>query len=108
MELPYEIGVALVLAVLAGFGAWYNSAVSWMERHGPIEGFRAILVMFGVTVTGIGYVLLSSIESGVLLLMCFAASGLPMLIGDMLRAIRARQRDREATQAQVREMFDDG
>jgi hypothetical protein len=86
--------IALTLVILFGFGVAYALVVRHMAQRG-VEGQTAYLVVFGVGMT----VLISSALVGwqavALLLACFAASGLPMVIEYVLRVELERKRDRD-------------
>jgi hypothetical protein len=59
------------------------------------DGYTALFVVGGVLVTLVGLALIDW-RCALLALTLFAASGLPMVIGDMYRAMRKRDRILEA------------
>jgi len=96
-----------VLGGLLGFGIWYDRLAGRLERHDQAAGYRAILTLGGVTATGMGFVVVvRSVELGVVLMACFCASGLPMIVGEMRRAMdRRREEELELARA-AREAMD--
>jgi len=89
MRLDFGIILAVFLA-LALFGIGYNALVSWMIRRGYTEGYLSLVVAFGVLVTLCGAAILS-IQAALIALGAFAASGTPMIIGSIVRYIKARE-----------------
>ncbi len=81
------IGVVFVSLFLFGIG--YNVLVSWMGKKGFEEGFTAILVVFGVAITGCGVAIISW-DAVILMLGAFTASGTPMVIGSWWRYVHRR------------------
>lgn len=104
IEITVRINVYAVAAVCAGlalFGVWYDHAVGRMERRREDRGYTAFLVVFGTLVTMTGYMLvLASSALIVTLFACFAASGLPMVVG----SVRRHQVERAREEAAVREL----
>jgi len=86
-----------VLIALLLFGVYFNQFVAWLERKRYTEGFLSLIVATGVGGTLIGLAILS-IEAAALALACFAASGTPMIVGSIVRYVRAR----EAAQKRMR------
>ena len=79
-----------VLAVLIGlvcFGLFYNGVfVDNLARHLPAK-YRATSfeVVGGVFVTCVGIGAILGFEAMLVCLLCFAASGIPMIYGDVRR-----------------------
>lgn len=75
------------LLMLAMFGFLYNwLVVDKVERWlPPAHGVTAFEVVGGVLVTMVGFGMLAGFDYMVLGLMCFAASGIPMIIGSLRR-----------------------
>ena len=76
-----------VLAALAAFSIFYNDVfVENLARHLPAK-FRATSfeVVFGVFVTCVGIGVILGFEAMLVCLLCFAASGLRMIWGDVRR-----------------------
>lgn len=73
--------------MLATFGVLYNwLVVDRIERWLPrAHGVTAFEVAGGVLVTMIGYGMLVGYDMMILALLCFAASGIPMIIGSLRR-----------------------
>lgn len=79
--------VFLVIFGLACFGVLFNEVVvNNAEKYLPIEhGITAFEVVFGVLVMLIGICYLTSFNILPVALLCFAASGIPMIIGSLRR-----------------------
>ena len=76
-----------VLAALAAFSIFYNDVfVDNLARHLPAK-YRATSfeVVFGVFVTCVGIGTILGIQAMLVCLLCFAASGLRMIWGDVRR-----------------------
>ena len=76
-----------VLAALAAFSIFYNDIfVENLARHLPAK-FRATSfeVVFGVFVTCVGIGVILGLQAMLVCLLCFAASGLRMIWGDVRR-----------------------
>lgn len=79
---------AIVILLLLGIG--YNLLIAEWERKKYLEGFTSLAVVVGVLITllveaGLNW------QAAVLTLICFAASGLPMVAGSIWRYIKARK-----------------
>ena len=79
-----------VIGGLLAFGVLYNAFVGWLIHNGYEEGYVALLVVAGTLVT-LGGVALVDVRSAVLALVCFGASGTPMVIGSIWRYMQRRQ-----------------
>lgn len=101
IRLDYGVISAVLLGLLL-FGIGYNAFVSWAERRGYTEGFLSLIVAFGVFVTLCGVAILS-IHAALLTLGAFAATGTPMIIGSILRYLKARE---TAKRAMLEELHD--
>lgn len=79
--------VFLVIFGLACFGVLFNElVVNNAEKFLPIEhGITAFVVVFGVLVTLIGICYIVGFHILPVALLCFAASGIPMIIGSLRR-----------------------
>lgn len=93
-----------VLFGLLMYGVVYNELVQRLGKRK--EGYTSLLVVAGVLVTLAGVSLISW-QSALLTLCAFAASGLPMVIGDIRRYVEAREKAletmrQEAAEAQER------
>ena len=83
------VTIAALVFGLIMFGAAYNSFVNWLGERG--EGYTALLVAGGVLVT-LAVVALVDWRAAALTLVAFAASGAPMIIGDIARNVVRRER----------------
>lgn len=99
--------VITVLSTLLVFGIVYNALVARLERSGHDRGFTAFLVVGGVAVTLAAATWLVGLQPVMWLLACFAASGLPMVVGSWARYSRARQKNEQATINLAKEMVQD-
>jgi hypothetical protein len=82
--------ILAVYLALALFGVGYNALIAWAERTGYIEGFVSFSVAFGVAITLV-MTAVFDVRFAVLTAGAFFASGIPMVIGSMLRYARARR-----------------
>lgn len=97
-EISFSIDVGLLIIVfllLLIFGGLYNHFVEYMDRLHYIEGYLSLVVAFGVFVTLIGVSILSW-QAALVILVCFIASGTPMIIGSITRYIRKRADDQNS------------
>lgn len=86
----------VVLGTLFGFGIAYNYFVSRLNRRGWSEGYTAMLVVVGVSITVIGSIAMIGMTNALYMLAAFVASGLPMIAGDVLRHVRKREKQLES------------
>ena len=87
--------LAAVLAGLLAFGFWFDRYVTRAEAAGHDEGYTWLYVVIGcaVTVLATGLIdLFFDWNAGLTSLLCFAASGTPMIFGAIRRhqALRLR------------------
>lgn len=80
--------------VLFSIACFYNQLIGWMERHHLEEGYTAFLVAGGVLLTLLAIAILSW-QAAVIALFFFVCSGLPMIVGSVLRYGRARELGRK-------------
>ena len=74
------------MVLLAACGVLYNVLVAYVQRQLPDRhGVTAWLVVGGVAFTLVGILLLTDLETFVIALLCFCASGTPMILGSMER-----------------------
>lgn len=79
------------------FGIAYAVAVYYARKRGWLEGYTSLYVVLGVLVTIAGAAIpVNGTIPVEWLLLCFGASGTPMIIGDIAVYIKARQREMEA------------
>lgn len=104
------IDAKLALATIGAlyfFGCYYNRLVEELESNGHDRGFMSLLVVVGVAVTGIGYsIVVNSIEHLLVLVGCFVASGIPMIVGSIKRYNRCRAQEEAESKAQAKASFD--
>lgn len=85
----------LVYVLLVVFGVFYNLVTGWIERNDP-GGYTPFLVVGGVLGTlGILAIVWWQVIPWVLL--GFACSGLPMVVGSVYRRVQKYKRDRATT-----------
>ena len=85
----------LVLAGLVLFGCLYAALVRFMAHRGA-DGQTAWMVVGGVAITLCGATVVVGLECALIMLACFAASGLPMVVEYVWRYESARRADHEA------------
>ena len=85
---------AIVFVALFGFGIGYNRLVGKLEHQGHDRGYMGFIVALGCTVTLLGAGVIVGWEPVAWIMMCFAASGIPMIVGSVRRHVRARARAR--------------
>ena len=96
--------VALGLVV---FGGLYDHVVGWLENQGHSRGYTSLLVVGGVGVTLIASIPLVGLNTAVLMLALFGASGLPMIIGSVARYARERARDDQQARDVARKLLEE-
>ncbi len=105
METGFVVAVVVVGLVL--FGVLYDRFVGWLERSGHDRGYTAFLVVIGTAVTLAAAMPLVGVRAVMWLVVCFGASGLPMIVGSWARASRARKLDEERAMRLAKELLDD-
>lgn len=101
---PIEIALVLLAELLFGIG--YNSLVAWAMKHKLTH--VSITVVVGVAIT----LLIPAVkwfayempfyQAGIFLMLCFSASGLPMVVGSMLRTVKDQKKRRPLGNAAAR------
>lgn len=86
--------VFIVLLVEFLFGLGYNALVAWAHKHNLMH--VSLSVVIGVT----GTLVIPAVTwfetetpfwfSGILLMLCFTASGVPMIVGSMRRTVKQK------------------
>ena len=97
-EISFSIDVGLFIIVFLSlliFGGLYNQFVEYMDKLHYTEGYLSLVVAFGVFVTLIGVSILSW-QAALMILVCFIASGTPMIVGSITRYIRKRADDQNS------------
>jgi hypothetical protein len=87
--LPQDIARVLVMLFLCGV-LYDRYVVDIIERLHPPVGVTAWEVVGGVLFTLVGFSLLAGLEAFLLALLCFAASGVPMILGSRARHVEAK------------------
>ena len=82
-----------LLAVELSFGVAFNWFTALSERRGWTEGYVSLYVVAGVAVTLAVILPVLGWRNAVLVAGAFAASGLPMAVGSIVRHIEARKRE---------------
>lgn len=100
MDIGVDSGTVAVLIGLGAFGAAYNAAVGWLQRHGYEEGYNSLLVVAGVAATLLG-VAIVNLNAAALCLAAFCVTGLPMVAGSVWRHARRRERAQDAIRREV-------
>lgn len=98
LSCEFRIDFGTIAAVYLGlllFGILYNQVVEWLERRGYTEGYMSLIVAFGVAMTLAGVSMLS-IQAALITLGAFAASGVPMIAGSIIRYVRKREAAQKA------------
>jgi len=76
VDLQTIIIIALVLDL---FGWGYAAIVRHLRRRDANHGQTAWFVALGVAVVGIGYAVVAGIEQAAIMMLLFAAAGIPMI-----------------------------
>lgn len=92
MEMGLWFG--MVVGFLFVFGVAFNLLIGWVERQGWLDGFTALAVVVGVGVTLLAAGILIGFEDVLVVLVCFAASGAPMVLGSWWRYVNRRSQER--------------
>ena len=97
MEFTFRVDIGLISGVLLGlvlFGLGFNALTSWAEQKGYMDGFTSLFVALGVLMTLAPFALVNPIFA-LLVLAGFFASGLPMIVGSIVRYIKRREQTRK-------------
>lgn len=94
----------LTLAVLLFFGVIYAYVVRRMAEA-AVQGQTAYTVVVGVGVTVVASGMLIGWENVMLLICCFGASGLPMILEYVSRVHREQKRDRSEAKAVAKDLL---
>ena len=89
---PIYVPILLGLAV---FGVAYNRWVESLEKNGHDRGYMGFIVALGCGVTLAGAAFIVGLEPALWTLICFAASGIPMIAGSVDRYCQARKQQRQ-------------
>lgn len=105
--MEFGINSGAIPAVIMGlllFGIGYNAFVSYAEKEGYTEGYMSIVVAGGVLAT-LGGIAIVSWQAALLCLAGFAASGVPMIIGSMIRFAVQNKNSKQAIIESVEEVI---
>jgi len=86
--------VTVIYIFLLLVGIIFDQAVSYMERHGYLRGYTALMVAVGVGFT-VGSLAILSPVWALITLGAFIASGTPMMVGSIYRHVRDREQELE-------------
>lgn len=98
--------LAVVYIGLFLFGCVYNLLVAWLVRKGYAEGYMGFIVAVGVGTTLLPFTFMTCVSIW-WVLYGFAASGVPMILGDVWRYIKPRAEE-QAHERQADEMAERG
>lgn len=93
--------VGMVVLALVLFGIFYNQVVAWLDRSWYMEGYLSLIVALGVFITLLGAAVISW-QAALLVLVCFTASGLPMIVGSIFRYAKQRAQEQEIVRQGVK------
>lgn len=91
----------------ASFGVLYALLVARLQRAGLTEGYTSFLVVLGVLATLAAAIPLVGIVPVLIIIWLFVCSGVPMIIGDVLKYTRERK-EQQAELLRVLREGDDG
>jgi len=89
--------IAATAVSLLAFGLVFNWLVDRWHRAGYDDGYTWLLVVIGVAVTVIAAGFTIGWTAVITLFVFFAASGLPMALGDIWRHVKARRAEHDET-----------
>ena len=99
-----QIGRELAMAFLGLllFGVSYNLLVEYFQKR--TQRYTAELVVGGVIVTVLASAFLIGWENALIVLVCFVASGLPMIVGSWMRTARDEEHAKKIAQDSLQEL----
>ena len=98
----------IVLLCLVLFGLAYAWAVRKLRKRKRNHGYTAWLVVVGNAAVGVGFGFIVGLEAAVILLLCNAAAGIPMIVEYIDDHLRHDAEDSErATAARLLRELDD-
>lgn len=83
-----------VFGLMMAFGIGYNALIAWLEWRGWLEGFASLAVAGGVAVTLL-FVSFIEARAALLILVSFGFTGIPMIIGSVVRYMTQREKEQE-------------
>lgn len=97
-----------VLLGLLLFGLGYAWVVRKLRKRKRDHGYTAWLVVVGNAAVGVGFGFIAGLEAAVILLLCNAAAGIPMIVEYIDDHLRHEEEDSErATAARLLRELDD-
>lgn len=75
-----DLVAVIVLLLLFIVGVGYAWLVRRLRHRSPQHGYTAWLVVVGDLIVVAGYAVLAGIDAAVLLVLCLAAAGIPMIV----------------------------
>jgi len=83
-----------LFGLMMAFGIGYNALIAWLEWRGWMEGFVSLAVAGGVGITLllVGFI---DAEAAFLVLLAFGFTGIPMIIGSIVRYMQRREHEQE-------------
>lgn len=93
--------IAAIYLALLLFGVFYNWLTSQAERTGFIRGYTSLFVVGGVAVT-VAAMAVISLAFALITAGAFIFSGLPMIVGSMIRHKREELRQLEQAREEAR------
>ena len=103
LSVNYPIFILTIVALFL-FGVVYACFVHLLSKN-EVHGQTAYLVVAGVGVTLIGSCALIGLLNVGLLLACFTASGLPMVVEYVNRTHKAQKRDKQDAKDVARDLL---
>lgn len=101
---PFYLNFGLVLASLFLFGIIYAYAVRRLSNSG-VQGQTAWMVVVGVVVTVLAGSIVIGTQSAINLLICFAASGIPMIVEYVARVHGEQSRDQQSAEKVAKDLL---
>lgn len=94
----------IIAALVAGLvGIMYAFAVHAFYQHDPEHPYTALLVVFGVAGTLAVAAIIVPLVYIAIFAVLFAITGIPQIVGSMIRDSQRRRRMLQDTQRQIRE-----
>ena len=91
---PFSTELALIYLILFVVGIGYNLLVAAWERKKYIEGYTALAVVLGVSVTLAPFWFFPAVPIWQIYL-AFVCTGSPMIFGSILRHVHARRNEQK-------------
>jgi hypothetical protein len=101
---PNYLQFGLVLATLFLFGVVYAYLVRWLANSN-VQGQTAYAVVGGVGVTVLVSAVVIGMTNALYLIICFAASGLPMIVEYVNRVHGEHRKDQQSAQQVAKDLL---